>query len=95
MASKVFSFQTEGGLTSPTIPLASVTHLQYFSLFLSKNVRCLYTGEGYKTSIGIRNSGWEMSGADEVKSQNLTYKNPQLYNDYSTFQTHPHLSPSI
>lgn len=95
MASKVFSFQTEGGLTSPTIPLTSVTHLQYFSLFLSKNVRCLYRGAGYKTSIGIRNSGREMSGADEAKPQNLTYENPQLYNDYSTFQTHPHLSPSI
>lgn len=72
-----------------------MTHLEYFSLFLSKNVRCLHRGAGYKTRIGIRNSAWEMSGVDEVKLPNLTYKTPQLYKDYGTFQTHPHLSPSI
>lgn len=69
MAGEVFSFQAERGVTS-TIPLTFVTHLQYFSLFLSKNVRCLYRGAEYKTSIGIRNSAWEMSGMDEVKPQN-------------------------
>lgn len=74
LAGKVFSFQTERGLTSPTIPLTFMTYLQYFSLFLSKNARCLHRGAGYKTSTGIRNSAWEMSGVDEVKLQNLTYK---------------------
>lgn len=90
LAGKVFSFQTESGLTSPTIPLT----FSNFSLFLSKNVRCMHRGAGYKTSTGIRNSAWEMSGVDEIKLQNLTYKTPQLYKDYGTFQTHCHLSPS-
>lgn len=36
-----------------------------------------------------------MFRVDEVKPQNLTYKNPQVYKDYGTFQTHPYLSPSI
>lgn len=64
LAGKVFSFQTGRGLTSPTSPITFMTHLQYFSLFLSKNVRCLHRGAGYKTRIGIRNSAWEMSGVD-------------------------------
>lgn len=72
-----------------------MTHLEYSSLFLSKNVRCLYRGAGYKNSIGIKSSAWKMFRVDEVKPQNLTYKNPQLYKDYNTFQTHSYLSPSI
>lgn len=95
LAGKVFSFQAERGLTSPTSPITFMTRLQHFSLFLSENVRYLHRGAVYKTSIGIRNSAWEMSGVDEDKLQNLTYKTPQLYKDYGTLQTHPHLPPSI
>lgn len=95
MASKVFSFQTERGLTS-TIPLIFVTQLQHFLLFLSKNVSCLYRGAGYKTSIQIRNSAWEMSGVDEVKPQHLTYKTSQLHKDYGTLKNQfSNASPSI
>lgn len=41
-----------------------------------------------KLCLGDVWSGWR-------QIQNLTYKTPQLYKDYGTLQTHPHLPPSI